>query len=242
MKVVKRVFISLTIFCSCMAVVLLCVGFGTKFWIQSGAKRLEGFAFYSNTNVTTDATTYDRFTGTVHFGLLEGETVLNFGLGSRTSTFNIKEEYDKDENFIDFKLWVATIVTLSLAILFGVIGGGFSILNVVSNPIEWITGIGGLYVWNTVAGVFNLTCVILWVVLFYTKFKDNVMTKEDKDKGWNSADQASFGYSFWIVVGAMFFYVVNCVLVYLSSREPEFQRRTNAVVNEKPADGIIMLY
>lgn len=284
MKFMKRVLIGLTFYFCCSAVVLLCVAFGTKYWIESSPVRDVANVTRNNTNTDLDT----RFVGTIHLGLFEEHKLLNYGWGDRESTLwivcwpaenvciwspeqdanarleqlkkeyshrgqlnyttsdqinnTVKYEYDRDAAFIDFRLWLATIIFLSLAILFGVVGAGFALLNALTTPIECITGVRGLYVWNTIAAVFNLICIIMWVLLYYTKFKDNVMSSQELQYGWTSKDHSSFGYSFWIVVGAMLLYILNLVIIFISSIEPEYQRRTNAVVNEKPADGVIMLF
>jgi len=146
------------------------------------------------------------------------------------------------EGFINFKLWLATVILLALAALFSVLAIGFSILNFIIVPVGTITGIRGLYLWNGLAAAFSLLVAILWGVLYHVQFQYNVMNPMDIANQWTSRDGASFGYSYWLLIGAMICFLANMVLVFVSTMEAREQRRTNAVINEKPADGIIMLY
>ena len=52
--------------------------------------------------------------------------------------------------------------------------------------------------WFAVCTVlFNMCAVGLWAVQFYQKLQQNVLSQEDRDNQWNSANMAHYGYSFW---------------------------------------------
>ncbi len=66
-----------------------------------------------------------------------------------------------EHGMFNFAVWVSTIVVLILAIVWGLVSMGFSILNASTRPIETITGPVGLYLWNGLAGKF-----LFFVLLF----------------------------------------------------------------------------
>jgi hypothetical protein len=47
------------------------------------------------------------------------------------------------------------------------------------------------------AVLLNLCAVGLWAVQFHQKLQYNVMSREDRDNQWSSADMAHYGFSFW---------------------------------------------
>ncbi|XP_076032804.1 uncharacterized protein LOC143020347 isoform X2 [Oratosquilla oratoria] len=98
--------------------------------------------------------------------------------------------------FMDYGLWVATIASLAAGMLFAVVGALFAVINTATTPVEAITGVPGLYVWNTLAAVFNLVCVICWAVQFHTRLTKNVLVR-DSLNGWTTEGQEIFGYSYW---------------------------------------------
>ena len=52
--------------------------------------------------------------------------------------------------------------------------------------------------WCAVCAVlFNMCAVGLWAVQFYQKLQQNVLSQEDRDNQWSSANMAYYGYSFW---------------------------------------------
>ena len=54
--------------------------------------------------------------------------------------------------------------------------------------------------WFAVCTVlFNVCAVGLWAVQFYQKLQQNVLSQEDRDNQWSSANMAHYGYSFWWV-------------------------------------------
>ncbi|XP_045131615.1 uncharacterized protein LOC123516416 isoform X2 [Portunus trituberculatus] len=60
---------------------------------------------------------------------------------------------DTPENleYMDYGLWVGTIACLSAGLLMAVVGALFAIVNTATTPVEAITGIPGLYLWNSLA-------------------------------------------------------------------------------------------
>lgn len=70
----------------------------------------------------------------------------------------------KNPQLMNFGLWLFTILSLALALLFGVVSAVFAVINTVMTPVEVITGIVGLYLWNGIAGKIFKYCLILQVL------------------------------------------------------------------------------
>lgn len=67
----------------------------------------------------------------------------------------VKEELMKNPSLMPFGLWLFTILSVAIAMLFGLVSLIFSIINTVITPIEVITGLRGLLLWNGFGGKFN---------------------------------------------------------------------------------------
>lgn len=58
----------------------------------------------------------------------------------------------KNPSLMQFGLWLFTVLSVAIAILFGVVSLIFAIINTVIVPIEVITGLRGLFLWNGFGG------------------------------------------------------------------------------------------
>lgn len=65
---------------------------------------------------------------------------------------SVQQEMTKNPQLFTFSLWLLTIMSLALAMLFGLISAVFAVINTVVTPVEVITGIAGLYLWNGIGG------------------------------------------------------------------------------------------
>ncbi len=68
----------------------------------------------------------------------------------------MKQELARNPNLMAFGLWLFTVLCIAIAMIFGLVSSIFSIINTVMTPIEIITGIQGLFLWNGLAGNSNL--------------------------------------------------------------------------------------
>ncbi|XP_022257811.1 clarin-3-like [Limulus polyphemus] len=150
-------------------------------------------------------------------------------------------ENQKYPSFFNFGLWTMTITFLVMALLFGLLGAIFGVLNTVTTPVELITGMLGLYVWNILGAIASLMTIIMWAVLFHTALKNNIMTQEEIEEKWTSKDKAYLSNSFWYVLIALIFYLLNNVLIYLAITQPWERRQPKAAPDQNPS-GVIMLY
>lgn len=117
--------------------------------------------------------------------------------------FNIKcsqitlIHFSANRKFIDYGIWVCTIIFLSLALVFGSVSCGLAIYNTVSNPIEIYLSIYSLYVYNAIAMCSSVMALTLWGVgHLFTTYHD-VAVFYTLVGIMNSDGKASLGYSFW---------------------------------------------
>jgi hypothetical protein len=66
-------------------------------------------------------------------------------------SISVVQLLNDDRNFMSYGLWISTIGCVCLAILFAVFSAVFALVNTATTPVEAITGIPGLYVWNSLA-------------------------------------------------------------------------------------------
>lgn len=55
-----------------------------------------------------------------------------------------------------FGLWLFTVLCVAIAIVFGIVASIFAVINTVMTPIEVITGLHGLFLWNGMGGKIDL--------------------------------------------------------------------------------------
>ncbi|PNF35163.1 hypothetical protein B7P43_G08768 [Cryptotermes secundus] len=218
--------IFVTFFGSCLGIALLVAALGTKFWIVARARR--------DSNP-------EESDGRIHFGLFDGKKELNVAYGWRTYDVNVIELMQTDREFLLYGLWVAAIACLGGALLFASLSALFAVVNTATTPIGTATGVPGLYLWNSLAMLLNLCAVGLWAVQFHRKLQYNVMSREDRDNQWSSANMAHYGYSFWFVVGAVILHFLNITAIYIGTREAREKKTPQPMIEEK-SNGAIMLY
>lgn len=143
-----------------------------------------------------------------------------------------------DLEFMDYGLWVGTIACLSAGLLMAVVGALFAVVNTATTPVEAITGVPGLYLWNALAAIFDMITVILWAVQFHKHLSSNVLLYDSSD-GWTTEGMEVFGYSFWLVVVAIFVHVANIAIIAIGTYEPKKKTQLEAPDSK---GGNIMLY
>ncbi|KAI1305962.1 hypothetical protein HDE_01104 [Halotydeus destructor] len=235
----KRIFTFLTFFVCTACLVCLTASLATHNWLTARPIRLTTINGSSQLLDDDDGT--GKFRGTINLGLFQGTKVLNYGFGDRVSTIWIKEELLRNPSLMPFGLWLFTVMCCSIAILFGLISSIFGIINTVMTPIETITGLHGLYLWNGMGALFCMSSCLSWLIQFRTKLRRNVLSPEEQNDGWSSEGRASLGFSFFLVTLAMVLYLFNIFLVSLASRRP-WRRTTIRTVSDKNPEGVIMLY
>jgi hypothetical protein len=56
-----------------------------------------------------------------------------------------------DRDFLLYGLWVTAIACLAGALLFAALSAVFAVVNTATTPIGTVTGVPGLYLWNSLA-------------------------------------------------------------------------------------------
>jgi len=171
------------------------------------------------------------------------QKILIYGFGDRITTMWIKDELIKNPNFLPFGLWLFTILSVSIAILFGIIASLFSIINTVMTAIENITGLGGLFLWNGIGALFCTSACISFLIQYRNKLRKNVLTQDEINDGWSSTNLAWLGYSYFLVVIALGLFLLNILLIFIITRRPFLRRKVRTLQNKhSETGGVIMLY
>jgi len=137
--------------------------------------------------------------GSKHFGLFNGESKQDFGLGARERDFAVKDEFEGVAN--DDVMW-ATVGFCALSLVVICILIGLSCYNEFTKPDLTICGSAGMYICCGLAFFFLLVSACLFAALFEIQLKKNVLQPLDQKRGFSSTDKARLGYSFWILLGA----------------------------------------
>lgn len=134
-------------------------------------------------------------------------------------------KYEKE--FLSAGLWLTTVIFMAATIAFASLSTFFSLINIWWNPVRFLLGVFGLYVWNGLAiGCCCLT-MIFWVSQFSIFIKNNIaITDTLRSTGhYTSTDLASLGFSFWLLLLTIACHLINIALVYyrnyLLEREPK---------------------
>lgn len=100
-----------------------------------------------------DANFYSSCNSYFHHHTARCQPTLTFtNLHLSLSLSPVKEELLRNPNLMPFGLWLFTVLCVAIAIIFGVVSCIFSIINTVMSPIESISGLPGLYLWNGMGG------------------------------------------------------------------------------------------
>lgn len=65
----------------------------------------------------------------------------------------IFKDGEPDPTFINFGLYVTTIMFLMLGMIFAIISGALALYNTYRTPYQQVLSVMGLYVWNGVSGI-----------------------------------------------------------------------------------------
>ncbi|XP_035674503.1 clarin-3-like isoform X1 [Branchiostoma floridae] len=231
--VYRNVLLVLTAAIAACGVGLLSAGMATDHWLQARVYR----------DISAVIGNGSDSAGSMHVGLFSGCKMFNYAFGLREKCFSVTEEqvglnitYQPSHPMV-----AATIAFNAGAILMGLIAVIFSAYNVFTNPIETFAGPMGLYIWNGVSAVFCLVCLILYAVLYHLYLSgNNLLTQAEFDSKFYVAT-SGFGYSYWLVLGALAAFLTNEGLVYLSGKHIRsvFQNRSGSM-KERPSEDVLM--
>ncbi|XP_073963603.1 uncharacterized protein [Choristoneura fumiferana] len=215
----KRSMIFATFFGSCLCIALIVASLGTTHWIDARARR---------TSNPLDSE------GRISFGLFEGHKELNFGYGWRSHDFSVKAGTHPARRWA----WCGTAAQLGAAL---VSSGGACVLAALGSAARIRCQPRPLVVSNSLAVLFTLGAIAVWLTEYFLRLQHNVMSDEDLANTWNSDGTADLGLSFWLVVAAAITAFANnvCILVAMAD---ERDADTVAPALEEKVNGAIMLY
>ncbi|KAJ8709609.1 hypothetical protein PYW08_009613 [Mythimna loreyi] len=215
----KRSMIFATFFGSCLCIALIVASLGTTHWIDARARR------------TSNPLESE---GRISFGLFEGRKELNFGYGWRNHDFSVKAGTHPARRWA----WCGTAALLAASLLSA---GGACVLAALGSAARARCSPKPLLVSNSLAVLFSLGAIAVWLTEYFLRLQHNVMSDEDLANTWSSADTADLGLSFWLVVSASIAAFVNdvCILIAMADgRDID----TIAPALEEKVNGAIMLY
>ncbi|XP_053213266.1 clarin-2-like [Panonychus citri] len=241
MERTKRIAAFITFFICIIALALLTGSLTTNKWITSKPERIRLNNVPDHIRNQSVQSDERKFKGDIHFGLFHGTKILNYGFGDRTNSIWIKEELMKNPSLMPFGLWLFTILSVAIAMLFGLVSLIFSIINTVITPIEVITGLRGLLLWNGFGVLFSGAACLSWFIQFRNKLSRNVLTQEEINDGWSSENRSKLGYSYYLVLVSMGLFFLNKFIILLAVKRPRFRGKSRLSTDKNP-EGVIMLY
>ncbi|XP_054714886.1 uncharacterized protein LOC129224458 [Uloborus diversus] len=152
----------------------------------------------------------------------------------KSSSVNSTDELDSfNYSLPSFSVWILTVSSLSLAAMFAITGGAFSVINAIRNSTELVFGFVGILIWNGLGAVCTLVSIFSWIVQYLTKFRKNVLTKEELDQHWVSEYRSAVGLSFYMVVISTLLFLLNVATVAIIIKQPWVDRRLRSELRKK---------
>ncbi|XP_034951917.1 uncharacterized protein [Chelonus insularis] len=223
----RRGTIFATFFLSLLGGGLVCAALVTQHWIEAKPWRTPN---------------PEESAGKIHFGLLQGKKELNVAYGWRTYPISVAQMIKSDPSVMNWGLWIATLVTTSLALVAAALSALLAVLNTATTPRTKLFSVPGVYSINILTMIFCITSVATWLAQFFIKLYNNVLPKEDIDNMWTSEGSAELGYSFWLVVSAGIVHLISIALVGWGSGRTKNDRLEPIPALEEKTAAAIMLY
>ncbi|XP_033123812.1 clarin-3-like isoform X1 [Anneissia japonica] len=211
-------------------VILLCTAVGTTHWIDADLKRNSSFVngAFSQTATANDGEPAPN-KGFMHFGVVRGCKIFNYGFGARDYIcFSVFEEH---EGVYPTWLPILVIVCMVISAVFALVATIFGMVNSITVPIETVHGPKGLFYWNGFGGAFSAIALFTYVGLYYETLQFNVLNDVDtKAPNYFVTESADYGYSFWLLVVTFGLFSINIILLIIAHliSDPNFQWRKKA--------------
>ncbi|XP_071946820.1 clarin-3-like isoform X1 [Antedon mediterranea] len=215
--------------CLCI-VILLCTSIGTPHWIEAESKRNSSLGGGVSNVISTNDDEPGPNRGFIHFGVVRGCKIFNYGFGARDyKCFKVSEEH---ADLYPTGLLIVVIVFMVIAAIFAMVATIFGMVNAITRPIEAIHGPKGLFLWNGFGAIFSGISLFMYVGLYYTTFEGKeVLNAEDTSQpNYFTTDSANYGYSFWLLVTTFGLFCVNLILLIIAHKmnDPNFRWRRRA--------------
>jgi len=135
-------------------------------------------------------------------------------------------------------LWGATIALVAAGVLLAAVAAVFAVVNTATTPVEAVSGVPGLYLWNGLAAGMQALGAACWGAQHATALSHNVLVL-DADEGWTTEGGEALGYSFWLVVVAAVVHLLNVALIAFGTYEPKVKEK---IQEPDKATNDILLY
>ncbi|KAL7052548.1 hypothetical protein ACKWTF_004905 [Chironomus riparius] len=178
------------------------------------------------------------------------QTARNFNEQVNMTAMTMKINYDEmseaatfEDEFLSAGLWLTTVIFLALSSLFTLISAFFSMINILCNPISYLSSTHGLYVWNGIAALMCSITMIIYSSLFGIFISKNIAITDTLRtlSRFTSDGLAQFGFSFWILILSIFCHLINIGLVYYRNYLLQHQPKPPVITVHKN-DSTILVY
>lgn len=150
-------------------------------------------------------------------------------------------KYEKE--FLSAGLWLTTVIFGFMTIAFALLSGFFSMINIWCNPIRFLLGVSGLFLWNTIAFVCCLLTIIFWSSLYMIFITNNIAITDTLRilAHFSSHGLSNLGFSFWILLATITCHLTNIGLLYYRNYLLEREPKAPAITVKKN-DSTILVY
>ncbi|XP_046656792.1 uncharacterized protein LOC124349904 isoform X1 [Daphnia pulicaria] len=143
-----------------------------------------------------------------------------------------------NEEFMDYGLWVTTLVFLSFMLAFQIISAGLCFFNTATVPIETLVGPMGIYLSNGVVVLTGLITLSLWGDLYSSELSSELAIQETiLDKYIMSS--TNLGFSYWFVLWTLILAIATMVCIRFRNSLKKFSNQNDGVERSAPGG---MLY
>ncbi|XP_065318785.1 clarin-3-like [Gordionus sp. m RMFG-2023] len=219
----RRACIFLSFIIGIVSIFLLGLSFGTNYWIISRPIRV--------VNTPNNSFIYEN--SKINFGLWRGEKTLDAGFSTegRTNEIKVIPRYI-DTRIFTYELWLSSIVLLIIAMIWAIISVFFALINSIIYPIDKMAGTMGLYLWNALSLAFTFLSTLLFTILYFGDIRQNVLVLEEKRSGFEAdGNRTQFGWSYWLMFGAMLCFIINIINIFLSELKCCKKNTQNGSIN-----------
>lgn len=233
-QLLPKILIFLTFFGSCIIIGLLLSALVTTSWITSNIL----YVSPHSSNVTGASEKNNKY-GYVQFGLFNYEKTLNHGYGERVDKdINVVEVIKDDQEVLgNYHLWLFTALGTGFSLFASSVGAVGSVIATIKEQ----SGTALITTSNVVSGMGQIVALVCWMIQFIQYLQHNVLLAIDQEK-WSSKGQSTFGYSFYFILMAFGFIILNIVLLVSARRiDKRYRRSLEGPTDEKEGNSI-MLY
>ncbi|XP_061412382.1 LOW QUALITY PROTEIN: clarin-3 [Lethenteron reissneri] len=198
----KKAYFLPTGFISIGTIVMLGISLGSTSWVSVKVTY--------HPNNTANAT---AFYATSYYGMFSGNTLVNRGLSSVETGFQVIDQLFKTdgEKGTSQVAYAFEMLFLVVGVLFAVIKCLFAFINGLTNPYHNIQGPRGLYIWISVCGV----CCLLALIIFPVAAQTSGMTEVFLDLiPEESISGYTYGTPYWLLLGALLSCAVSMAITY----------------------------